>query len=265
MRLFSGISVGDLRNIKYVLTDIDDTLTQDGRLHADAYDALWRLHDAGIILVPITGRPAGWCDLIAREWPVDGVVGENGAFAFWVDGDGTLKQFFHPNALLPENGGPIDRARAACIKEVPGARIARDQRYRLFDLAVDFAEEPPRLGLDAALAIKAICEREGLRAKVSSIHVNAWLGGYDKLSMTEIFLSKCFGYDPARDASKVLFFGDSPNDAPMFRHFPNSCGVANLGRYLDIMDALPPFVTSASFGSGFAEGANVLLQALEKR
>jgi len=26
--------------------------------------------------------PAGWCDLIARFWPVDAVVGENGALYF---------------------------------------------------------------------------------------------------------------------------------------------------------------------------------------
>src|SRR5690349_24706804 len=66
--------------ISYVLTDIDDTLTTDGKLTADAYRALEQLHDAGLIVVPVTGRPAGWCDHIARMWPVDAVVGENGAF-----------------------------------------------------------------------------------------------------------------------------------------------------------------------------------------
>ncbi len=63
-----------------VLADIDDTITTEGRLTPEAYAALGRLHDAGLIVVPITGRPAGWCDHIARMWPVSGVVGENGAF-----------------------------------------------------------------------------------------------------------------------------------------------------------------------------------------
>ena len=71
--------------IAYVLTDIDDTLTNNGRLPAVAFTAMERLKDAGIKTIPITGRPAGWCDHIARMWPVDGVVGENGAFYFRYD------------------------------------------------------------------------------------------------------------------------------------------------------------------------------------
>ena len=63
-----------------MLADIDDTLTTHGKLTAAAYAALERLQRAGKLVIPITGRPAGWCDHIARMWPVDAVVGENGAF-----------------------------------------------------------------------------------------------------------------------------------------------------------------------------------------
>ncbi|MDP7439668.1 MAG: HAD-IIB family hydrolase, partial [SAR324 cluster bacterium] len=74
-----------LRKIRFVLTDIDDTLTENGRLPAKSYQALESLHKSGLKVIPITGRPAGWCDHIARMWPVDGVVGENGAFYFTYD------------------------------------------------------------------------------------------------------------------------------------------------------------------------------------
>src|SRR5262249_57511345 len=70
------------RRIRGVLADIDDTITTDGKLTAAAYGALERLQAAGFRVVPITGRPAGWCDHIARMWPVDAVVGENRAFYF---------------------------------------------------------------------------------------------------------------------------------------------------------------------------------------
>ncbi|MDR0448042.1 MAG: HAD hydrolase family protein, partial [Treponema sp.] len=79
MKLFNEMGIGEAAGIRYVLMDIDDTLTTGGKLSAPAYTALWRLHEAGLKVIPITGRPAGWCDLIAREWPVDAVVGENGA------------------------------------------------------------------------------------------------------------------------------------------------------------------------------------------
>src|SRR5258707_4262848 len=62
--------------IRFVLLDIDDTLTTDGRLSAAAYGALEDLSRRGLRLIPVTGRPAGWCDLIARFWPVDAVRSE---------------------------------------------------------------------------------------------------------------------------------------------------------------------------------------------
>ena len=61
------------------LADIDDTISTSGRVTAEAYAAMERLRRAGLLVIPITGRPAGWCDHIARMWPVDAVVGENGA------------------------------------------------------------------------------------------------------------------------------------------------------------------------------------------
>jgi len=75
------------KNKRFVLLDIDDTLTTDGRLAADSYRALEALHQRGFIVIPVTGRPAGWCDMIARFWPVHAVVGENGAFYFSYDHD----------------------------------------------------------------------------------------------------------------------------------------------------------------------------------
>lgn len=245
--------------VRFVLMDIDDTLTTEGKLSADSYAALWRLNGAGLVVVPITGRPAGWCDLIAREWPVDGVVGENGAFVFWEEAEGRhLKTLVHPAAV--RNDAPaLARALARAQAEVPGCRPARDQFARLYDIAIDFAEEEPVLPLSDALKIKAICDEEGAKAKVSSIHVNAWMGDYDKLSMAIRFLTARFGYDDARDRGNVVFVGDSPNDEPMFAHFPLACGVANVRRYESLMRVQPAFVAAKECGAGFAEIADTLL------
>ncbi len=78
-RPLSDVPPDRLAGLRGVLFDIDDTLTSEGRLTAEAYGALERLHEAGLLTVPVTGRPAGWCDHIARMWPVDAVVGENGS------------------------------------------------------------------------------------------------------------------------------------------------------------------------------------------
>ena len=257
MRPVAQLDRQTARGIRHVLMDIDDTITTGGKLTARAYGALWRLHDAGLHVIPITGRPAGWCDLIARQWPVDGVVGENGALAFWEEG-GRVRRLFHEQAQ--ENDHPVLRTiEKRVLNEIPGSRVAGDQTARMFDLALDFAEDLPRLTLEDARKIKDICEQEGAHAKISSIHVNAWVGRYDKLEMTTRLLTHSFGEQGA-DVSAVMFFGDSPNDEPMFTRFPCSVEVANISRYAHLMHVLPSFVTCAEGGEGFAEGVEVLLR-----
>ena len=255
----SSLTDKEAKKINYILMDIDDTLTTDGKLLAESYAALWRLHEAGLKVVPVTGRPAGWCDLIAREWPVDGVVGENGAFAFW-EGEGHhLLTLSHPNAIL--NTDPrLLALRDRVISEIPGARLARDQFSRLYDIAIDFAEEEPILPLSEALRIQSIFLEGGARAKISSIHVNAWMGDYDKLSMALYFLNVRFGYDDSRDVGTVIFAGDSPNDEPMFEHFPMACAMANVLKYRELMKTPPHFVTQRESGAGFAELADIFLK-----
>ena len=254
-----------MRDIRYIMFDIDDTITEAGKLLRESYDAIWDLHSAGYELIPVTGRPAGWCDLIARQWPVSGVVGENGAFVFYIDDD-KLERQYHTEA--PEPHAVRDRLAElgrGATQNFPGLRVAKDQPYRIFDVALDFAEEEPRFGLDFAVRVKEYCEAAGAVAKVSSIHVNAWFGAYDKLSMAEQFLSSRFGYNPVLDSSTVLYFGDSPNDEPMFGRFPLSCGVANVAQYAALLKNPPKFVTKQPFGYGFAEGVHVLLQLRAKR
>jgi HAD superfamily hydrolase (TIGR01484 family) len=250
---------GEAAGIGFVLFDIDDTITENGLLPEESYSALWALRRAGVLAIPVTGRPAGWCDLIARQWPVAGVVGENGAFAFFMKGE-RLERLFHPAAPSPESSrARLERLASDAIAAVPGLRLAKDQAYRLFDVALDFAEEPPALPLSEALRVKALCEASGARAKVSSIHVNAWFGDYDKLSMSELFLSSILGWDPILAPRAAIFFGDSPNDEPMFRRFELSCGVANVRRFADMMEYAPTYITEKPYGAGFAEACEYIL------
>ncbi len=261
----SELSVETARSVRAVLFDIDDTITKDGLLLEESYSAMWALRRAGIAPVPVTGRPAGWCDLIAREWPVAGVVGENGAFAYYMK-DGLLERFFHPDAPdAAETRRRLDALGQKALAAFPGLRLAKDQPFRLFDEALDFAEEEPKLSLDFARRVKEFCEAEGAIAKVSSIHVNAWFGHYDKLSCSELFLSRILGIDPIKNPDSVMFFGDSPNDEPMFRRFNLACGVANVHKYEGLISCPPTYVTNKPYGYGFAEGCSVLLRLIEKQ
>ena len=267
MKPISAMTAEEASGVRYVLMDIDDTLTRRGKLLASSYLALWKLKEAGLKVIPVTGRPAGWCDLIAREWPVDGVVGENGALAFWEEQDSdassnrlpALKAEYHPNAV--KNDHPVLlKVKERAFAEFPELRLAKDQFARLFDIALDFAEEEPVLPLSTAERVRSIAEEEGARAKVSSIHINVWMGNYDKLSMAERFLARRFGWEAVAGDREVVFVGDSPNDAPMFARFPLASAVANVSRYGSLVAPLPAYVASMECGDGFAEIAEVILR-----
>ena len=258
MRPIADLQDAVSRRIRLVFCDIDDTLTTHGKLDREAFNALWRLRDVGIRVVPVTGRPAGWCDAIARQWPVDAVVGENGALVLH-EVDGVLKTRFHAEAMSSRD--KLASVRDTILEQVPGTRVAKDQDYRLFDLAIDFAEEEPKLDLAVAERIRALAVGLGCVAKVSSIHVNIWIGNYDKLSMTREAARELFGLEPAALAEEAFFVGDSPNDAPMFAAFPHSAGVANIARFVGSMPHLPAYVTTQPGGRGFAEVVRVLLGA----
>ena len=252
-----------LAAVRGILTDIDDTVSSDGTLTAEAYCALQALKKAGLLVIPVTGRPAGWCDHIARFWPVDAVVGENGAFWMWHDhAQKRLRtRFIQSEAERAEGRRRLDRVRAEMLQDVPGAGIASDQPYRLADLAVDFCEDVPPLPPADIQRIVSVFERHGARAKVSSIHVNGWFGDYDKLTTSRTMMQELFGIDLAAEKARYVFSGDSPNDAPMFGYFPNAVGVANVVDFADLLEHRPRWVTSARSGAGFVELANALLAA----
>jgi HAD superfamily hydrolase (TIGR01484 family) len=247
--------------IRGLFCDIDDTLTTEGRLPADAYRALERLHEAGLVVAPITGRPAGWCDMIARFWPVTGVVGENGAFYFAYDQPTRkmVRVFVASAEERRENRRRLAELEKRIVREVPGSAVSADQQYREADLAIDFCEDVPALPMADARRIKQIFEEAGAVAKISSIHVNGWFGRYDKLSMARRFASERLGTDLDVERQAYAFVGDSPNDAPMFGFFPNSFGVANVMDFQGQIDAEPAFVATSRGGRGFVEIADVIL------
>jgi HAD superfamily hydrolase (TIGR01484 family) len=261
LRPLAAMPLAARRAIRGVLTDIDDTLSTNGKLTGEAYGAMERLRAAGKLVIPITGRPAGWCDHIARMWPVDAVVGENGALYMRYDAAARklVRRFALDDATRAEHRAKLAVIGQEIVTAVPGCAFASDQHYRESDLAIDFREDVPELPRTSVDRIVALMEERGLTAKVSSIHVNGWFGTYDKLAMTRTLLAEVFGVDLDLERSRFVFVGDSPNDAPMFAFFPGAVGVANVRTFADRIATLPAYVTQAEAGAGFAELTEFLL------
>jgi hypothetical protein len=252
------------KKIKAIFFDIDDTFSGGPNTHKiihEAYRALWDLKNKGMVLVPVTGRPAGWCDLIARMWPVDAVIGENGAFymkCVELDNHLKLKKIYLENEKIRmENKKKLQNLKKNLIKKFPKIKFASDQNYREFDLAIDIREDVKEISQKEIQKILDFVKEKKATAKLSSIHLNVWYGNYNKLDCLKKFLKN---EQPKLKLEEIVYIGDSPNDAPFFEALPVTIGVSNIKKFLNLIKTPPKFITQNPQGLGFCEFANFLLK-----
>jgi len=242
-----------------VLTDIDDTLTTEGAITRDALQALEALAGAGLHVIPITGRPVGWSEPFALQWPVDAIVAENGAVALTRDAQGRLRKLYQQDAAeRATNFARMQQVAQRVVREVPGATISRDSGGRETDIAIDHSEFT-HLPQDAVDRVVAVMRSEGMNATVSSIHVNGWYGSHDKLAGARWAVRTLLARDLDAELERWAYVGDSTNDVLMFQHFPHSVGVANIRRFEAQLAHKPRYVTQGERGAGFSEVAKALL------
>ena len=250
--------VRSMARLRGLLTDIDDTLTRDGAIEPEALDALAALAAQQVPVLAVTGRPAGWSEPFALQWPVAAIVAENGAVMLRRRGTGLQRDFVVDAATRENNFRRLADCAAAVLAEVPGTSLARDSAGRLTDMAIDHSEFA-QLDDERIAQVLAVMRRHGLTATVSSIHVNGWIGEHSKWTGARWAVEQALG--AAFDADEWLYVGDSTNDQLMFEHLPLSVGVANIARFVPQLSVLPAYVTRGERGRGFAEVARALLQA----
>ena len=258
LRPLRELPAARLAALRGVLTDIDDTLTRDGAIEPVALAALHRLAAAGVPVVAITGRPAGWSEPMVLAWPVAAIVAENGAVMLRCGPAGLQVDFAADAATRAANCVRLRACAQAVLAQVPGATLAQDSAGRLTDIAIDHSEHqhlPPQ----AIVAVVAVMQRHGLTATVSSIHINGWIGAHDKPSGARWAVQQALGLPWV--AAEWVYLGDSTNDQAMFEQMPLSVGVANIARFVPVLRWLPGYVTEAERGAGFAELADALLAA----
>ena len=253
------------KNLKGIFSDIDDTISLQGKIPKLAYNALCEAKEAGLRVIPVTGRPAGWVDHLARMWPVDAVVGENGAFYFYLDleqgRDGKLiRRFLQSEKTRESNRKKLWKIFSEMKKEKKHLQVASDQGYREIDIAVDFCEDVARLPEKEIDWIVKQFTRADAQVKISSIHVNAWFGKHDKASTCKLLLKELFKEDFEKVKDLYLYCGDSPNDEPLFQCFPETIGMANVKDFLPQMKYHPKYIAKKAGGLGFAETVQQILK-----
>ncbi len=245
-----------------VFTDIDDTLTTDGTITPDAFQALQDLKAAGLMVIPITGRPVGWSLPFASAWPVNALVAENGAVALLHDASKNqiTKIYQQDLATRTHNFEQMQGIAQKVLKEIPGTVLAQDSAGRETDIAFDHSEFH-KLTAQKIQQIVQLLQQEGMTATVSSIHINAWFGSHNKWHGAQWILKELTGRDLKQELEQWVYVGDSTNDQIMFEHFTHSVGVANIRRFEKELKHLPEYITTHERGAGFSEVATTLLNS----
>lgn len=256
----ASLRSADLRCVRGVFTDVDGTLTTAGHLRATTVRALEQLHRARLPVVLVSGRPSGFAEVWLRTLPVAGAIAENGGLYLVRGSSGRLrKEYAQPPGERARARRRLVREVAAALRAVPGARLSSDSRFTEVDLAVDYNEDV-KLGAQAAHRLEAFLQHRGVQAVRSSVHVNAWVGDFDKAWMVRRFLRQEWGTRLGRQDATFVYVGDSFNDAPLFAAFHLSIGVANVREVLGALSAPPRYVTRGAEGRGFEEVVRALLR-----
>jgi len=253
MHSLSEMSAESSENIKALLFDLDGTFITEDNLKAETYNSLEKIKNRGIKTIAVTGRPAGWCDLIARWWPVDAVIGENGAFTYFKEGKKIIRKTFHDSKLQISYQNRLRSLFEELLSKYDYLKLASDQIFRHWDIAIDI-DEQAKVSMDIATDIVNFCKKRGANAAISNVHVNIWFGDYNKEHMSLVVLQS-FGINK----NDIIYIGDSPNDSPMFGCFPLSVGVSSVSKYSSLMENLPHYITRADSGKGFSELINFIL------
>lgn len=250
----------DLSRVQAVFTDVDGTLTSGDKLESRTLRAMERLRQRGLRLVLVSGRPAGWGECWVRTLPVDGVIVENGGLSFVRDARGRVhKRYAQPRRTRSSNRVRLLREVRNVLRSFPGAQLSSDSAHTEVDIAIDHNEQA-KLGTAAVREIEAWLTRRGLAYARSSVHLNCWIGSFDKLSMVRRFLQAEWNNRLRAVDPRFVYVGDSLNDAPMFGAFSLGVGVANVRDVMEEIEHPPAYITLAREGRGFEELAAAILR-----
>jgi len=255
----SALPTEEARRLRGLLFDLDDTVLTHGLLTRLAYGAMWDLRDAGLKLVAVTGRPSGWGEPLARQWPIDGCVTENGAVHLVREGKGVARKdacdAIERSSRRIRLASLVERVR----ERVPEARLTDDVEARRSDVTWDIGERA-KLPEGRVQAIAQAIDEAGARWTRSSVHLHATYDKDDKATGTLRFLSRQLGEDAGAAVTRFAFIGDSGNDAACFAAFRTTFGVANVRAAVRHLTVPPRYVADRSMGEGFAEIAAEILR-----
>lgn len=253
-KAFHGLGFKKKDRIKYIISDVDDTITKNGKLYPHVLEAIWRAKLSGRTIILVTGGSVGWSDCYIRQWPIDAVIAESGAVMLCHDSDGSIMQIINP--VIDKK--MVMEKRRALLNYTSPFPFSSDQCARFFDIAYD----KKKMDHTEIKALKNTLIMFGANFSESSIHINAWFGNYDKKSSLKYFLPNVLGISEEDYLKNGIYLGDSYNDQPLFEYIPLSIGMHTVEDNRENFEILPQYITRGTSGDGWCE---VIVSLLKER
>jgi hydroxymethylpyrimidine pyrophosphatase-like HAD family hydrolase len=243
-----------LSNIRLVATDMDGTLTRQGKFTTPLLQALEDLAAANIKVLIVTGRSAGWVSGLSSLMPVVGAIAENGGL-FYLSGSDK------PATLtpIPDLTSHRQQLAAAFLQlqtQFPQIQESADNRFRITDWTFDVASLSP----SELQTLGHFCQEMSWGFTYSNVQCHIKPQRQDKaVGLLRVLQEHFQPYSP----EQIVTVGDSPNDESLFdrRYFPISVGVANVLEYANQLQHQPAYITNAAEVEGFCELTRMILQS----
>jgi HAD superfamily hydrolase (TIGR01484 family) len=247
--LSSGAS--QLKKISLIASDMDGTMTSQGRFSRELFEAFSLLRNSGVRIVLITGRSAGWVNGLASLLPIDGAIAENGGVFFSTSEESGGEELISLGCTRSQHRAKLQSAFQILQKEFPHIQEAPDNAFRV----TDWTYSVHNLSEADLARMGVICNEQGWDFTFSNVQCHITPRGQQKSEG----LLRVIRSNPPLSAplDQILTIGDSPNDESMFNSklFPNSVGVANIKKYENHLRHKPAFLTTSEEAAGFLEMA----------
>lgn len=260
MRPLAELSDERARALRGLVFDLDDTFLVGGALERGAFDALFRMRDAGLALLACTGRPALWAELALRQWPLDAAIAENGALFYARDGERVVRvDRVAPTDRRARRAGLVAIAERL-VADTPGLSFADDNDARVTDVTLDVGEHA-RVERPIVRDLERRARASGARTFTSSVHLHLTFDADDKASGAMRAIARTTGVEATAARSAFAYVGDSGNDAAAFAAFDCTVGVSNVRPWLSRISVPPRWVCEGARARGFCELADRLVRA----
>ncbi|HHP7230716.1 MAG TPA: HAD-IIB family hydrolase [Xenococcaceae cyanobacterium] len=241
-----------LSNIRLVATDMDGTLTQQGKFTSKLIFALESLLSSNIELIIVTGRSAGWVNSLTNYLPIQGAIAENGGLFYSQNNSNWELLTEIPDINIHRQ--KLSQAFQLLQHKFPYIQESQDNLFRLTDWTFDIGN----LKTHQLQAMTNICLENSWSFTYSTVQCHIKPQQQDKAKGLKQIIDKYFSY---LSLQEVVTVGDSPNDESLFNAdiFPLSVGVANLKDYWEHLSDKPTFITTKKEVAGFCELIDLLL------